>query len=251
VKDDTDFLKQPEIKTALAYLYIINNISHPIARGTEAWWRIFHYNNALSQEDSIRIGEHLKKKWVTFQEAIYHHIGELGLSKSGLETISNVKKRIDSLCSKTNLDVSDLILEVYDQSGLSMQFSHTDTKHSREALDFKELIDYKTGKSEPGPDERSKQLLLYARGIEHVYPQYKVKRLTLEQLGLPNPRAFELKGGKFESTGSSRMEGLDEDAIEDMIEIAKKIAHDYECGFGRTKDEKVCEECGYRLYCGD
>jgi len=42
VKDDTDFLKQPEIKKALAYLYIINNISHPTARGTEAWWRIFH-----------------------------------------------------------------------------------------------------------------------------------------------------------------------------------------------------------------
>nr|WAH99998.1 MAG: ATP-dependent DNA helicase [Candidatus Methanoperedens sp.] len=654
VKDDTDFLKQPEIKTALAYLYIINNISHPTARGTEAWWRIFHYNNALSQEDSIRIGEYLKKNWVSFQKAIYHHIGELGLSKSGLETISNVKKRIDLLCSKKNIDVSDLVLEVYDQSGLSRQFAHTDTKRSREALlnlrqlhelasnfeefhgkdlslfidyleildemdgnpspariadedainlmtihsakglefkvvfvtnlakdkfplyrggaeplippelmeqyrdifedgsikdtekavrerkkeikkeeerrlayvaftrakehlllklaikyadderepseflqdigydnwrtggnitvgdlsyfrdtdtkvremvkdsalerekalrkrlliesldsgnfaevmkntllyqalkvreapDFKELfvsnwekidprqdaenilgkikdnknglkfnpasmtfsyssistyencprqyelkellrmptrdsedstgamnrgtfvhrvlemavsekittkeklyeirdtvakepefrgvdveaatgtldvfwernknriannlmveqrfavplggftfkgfidrvdlmpgtknqveiIDYKTGKSEPGPDARSKQLLLYARGIEHVYPQYKVKRLTLEQLGLPNPRTFELIDGNFESAGGSRMEGLDEKAVEDMIEIARKIARDYEHGFERTKDEKVCGECGYRLYCGE
>ncbi|GFO97653.1 ATP-dependent DNA helicase pcra [groundwater metagenome] len=653
VKDDTDFLKQPEIKTALAYLYIINNISHPTARGTEAWWRIFHYNNALSQEDSIRIGEYLKKKWVSFQEAIYHQIGEPGLSKSGLETISNVKKRIDSLCGKKNLDVSDLILEVYDQSGLSRQFAHTDTKRSREALlnlrqlhelssnfeefhgkdlnlfidyleildemdgnpppariadedainlmtihsakglefsvvfltnlakdkfplyrggaeplippelmeqcrdifedgsikdtekavrerkreikkeeerrlayvaltrakehlfltlaikyadderepseflqdigydnwraggnitvgylsyfrdtdtkvremvkdnalerekairkrlliesldsgdfneimkntllyqalkvgetpDFKELIDsnwpkidpaqdaetildrikdnknglkfnpasmtfsyssistyencprqyelaellrmpsrdsedstgvmrrgnfvhkvlemavrekitskerlyeirdtvakepdfrcvdietatgaldvfwernknkiannlmveqrftvplggftfkgfidrvdliqgtkneieiidYKTGKSEPGPDERSRQLLLYARGIEHIHPQYRVKRLTLEQLALPNPRTFELVDGKFESAGNSRMGGLDGNAIEDMIEIAKKIAQDYEHGFERTKDEKVCEECGFRLYCG-
>lgn len=46
VKDDTDFLKQPEIKTALSYLYVINNLSHPTERGTEAWWRIFHYNNA-------------------------------------------------------------------------------------------------------------------------------------------------------------------------------------------------------------
>ncbi|MFH0903772.1 MAG: ATP-dependent DNA helicase, partial [Methanobacteriota archaeon] len=654
VKDDTDFLKQPEIKTALAYLYIINNISHPTARGTEAWWRIFHCNNALSQEDSIRIGEYIKKKWVTFQEAIYHHIEELRLSRSGLETINNVKNRIDSLCGKKNLDVSDLILEVYDLSGLSRQFAHTDTKRSREALlnlrqlhelahnfeefhgkdlslfidyleildemdgnpapariadedainlmtihgakglefkvvfvtnlakdkfplyrggaeplippelmeqyrdifedesikdtekavrerkkeikkeeerrlayvaltrakehlfltlavrygederepseflqdigyenwraggnitvgdlsyfrdtdtkvremvkdsalerekamrkrlliesldsgdfteimknmllyqalkvgeapDFKEvfnsnwekidpaqdaenilgkikdnknglkfnpasmtfsyssissyeqcprqyelkellrmptrdsedstgamnrgtfvhkvlemavsekitskerlyeirdtvakepdfrgvdietatgaldvfwernknriannlmveqrfavqlggftfkgfidrvdliegtkdeieIIDYKTGKSEPGPDERSKQLLLYARGIEHVYPQYRVKRLTLEQLGLPNPRTFELKSGKFESVGSSRMEGLDGNAIDGMIEIAKSIAHDYECGFERTKDEKACGECGYRLFCGE
>jgi DNA helicase-2/ATP-dependent DNA helicase PcrA len=87
-----------------------------------------------------------------------------------------------------------------------------------------EIIDYKTGKSEPGPDARSKQLLLYARGIEHVYPQYKVKRLTLEQLGLPNPRTFELINGKFESAGGSRMEGLDEKAVEGIIEIARKIA---------------------------
>jgi len=654
VKDDTDFLKQPEIKTALAYLYIINNISHPTARGTEAWWRIFHYNNALSQEDSIRIGEYIKKKWVTFQEAIYNHIGDLGLSKSGLETISNVKKRIDSLCGKRNLDVSDLILEVYDLSGLSRQFAHTDTKRSREALlnlrqlhelasnfeefhgkdlslfidyleildemdgnpapariadedainlmtihsakglefrvvfvtnlakdkfplyrggaeplippelmeqyrdifedglikdtekavrerkkeikkeeerrlayvaltrakehlfltlaikyadderepsefltdigydnwraggnitfgdlsyfrdtdtkvremvkdsalerekamrkrlliesldsgdfneimkntllyqalkpgkapDFKEvfnsnwekidpaldaenilgkikenknglkfnpasmtfsyssissyencprqyelaellrmptrdsedstgamrrgnfvhkvlekavsekitskdrlyeirdtvakepefrsvdieaatgaldvfwernkdtiannlmveqrftvplggfnfkgfidrvdlipgtkdeveIIDYKAGKYEPGPVERGRQLLLYTRGIEHVYPKYKVKRLTLELLARPNPRTFELTGGKYECSGSSRMEGLDEDAIDDIIEIAKSIAHDYEHGFERTKDEKACGECGYRLYCGE
>ncbi len=654
VKDDTDFLKQPEIKTALAYLYVINNISHPTARGTEAWWRMFHYNNALSQEDSIRIGEYLKKKWVSFQEAIYHHIGELGLSKSGLESISNVKKRIDSLCGNKALDVSDLILEVYDLSGLSRQFSHADTKHSREALlnlrqlhelasnfeefhgkdlslfidyleildemdgnpppariadedainlmtihaakglefsvvfltnlakdkfplylggaeplippelmeqyrdisedesikdtekavlerkkeikkeeerrlayvaltrarehlfltlaikyanderepseflmdigynnwrrggnitvgdlsylrdtetkvremvkdsvlerekalrkrlliesldsgditeimknmllyqalkdgkapNFKELIDsnwskidpsenadkilgrikenknelkfnpasmtfsyssisayercprqyelaellrmptrdsedstgamrrgdfvhkvleiavrekittkerlyeirdtvakepefkgvdiqiatgalnvfwernknkivnnlmveqrftvplggfnfkgfidrvdlipgtkneleiidYKTGKSEPGPDERSRQLLLYARGLLHIHPQYKVKRLTLEQLALPNPRTFELIDGKFESAGNSRIGALDGNAIEDMIKIAKKIAYDYEHGFGRTKDEKACGECGFRLYCGD
>jgi DNA helicase-2/ATP-dependent DNA helicase PcrA len=134
VKDDTDFLKQPEIKTSLAYLYVINNISHPTARGTEAWWRLFHYNNALSQEDSIRIGEFIKKTYVSFQEAIYHHIDELRLTRSGFETISNVKRRIESLCGKKNIDISDLILEVYDQSGLSRQFVHTDTIRSREAL---------------------------------------------------------------------------------------------------------------------
>ena len=114
-----------------------------------------------------------------------------------------------------------------------------------------EIIDYKTGKYEVGPDERGRQLLLYARGIEHVYPQYKVKRLTLEHLALPNPRTFEMMGGKYECAGSSRIGALDEGAIEDMIEIARSISHDYEHGFERTRDEKVCEECGYRLYCGD
>jgi len=50
-----------------------------------------------------------------------------------------------------------------------------------------EIIDYKTGKSEPGPDEK---------------------------------------------------------AVDTMIEITKKIAFDYEHGFGRTKDENTCGECG-------
>ncbi len=72
-----------------------------------------------------------------------------------------------------------------------------------------EIIDYKAGKYEPGPVERSRQLLLYARGIEHVYPKYKVKRLTLELLARPNPRTFELTCGKYKCEGSSRMEELD------------------------------------------
>jgi superfamily I DNA/RNA helicase len=90
-----------------------------------------------------------------------------------------------------------------------------------------------------------------AQGITPKDIQYKVRRLTLEQLGLPNPRTFELIDGNFESAGGSRMEGLDETAVEDMIEIAHKIAHDYEYGFRRTNDEKVCGECGYGLYCGE
>jgi len=47
------------------------------------------------------------------------------------------------------------------------------------------------------------------------------------------------------------MEGLDGNAVVEMIEIAKKIADDYEHGFERTKDERDCEECGYGLYCGE
>lgn len=655
VKEDSDFLKQPEIKTALAYLYIINNISHPTARGTESWWRIFHYNNALSQEDSIRIGEYIKKNWVTFQEAIYLHLDDIGISKSGKWTINIVKKKIYSLCGRKNLNISALLLEVYDLSGLSRQFSHIYNRHSREALlnlrelheltrnfeqfhgkdlsdfidyieildemkgnpspvkiededtiklmtihsakglefnvvfvtnlakdkfplyrggteplippelmeqyrdifedgtvkdikkavsnrkreikkmeerrlayvaltrakkhlfltlavkygederepsefltdigydnwrdavnitsgdisyfrdkdikvremakdspferekalrkrllissldsgDFSEImkntllyqslktgevldyrglidsrwqdidpsqdaekilcrirdnnnglkfnsasltfnysslniyeehcpkqyelkellrmptrdserpaggkgrgsfihkvletavkekiiskkrlyeirdniakepdyrsidvgsstdaldvfwernkdkiannimveqkftlplgcftfngkvdrvdlipgtdnwieiIDYKTGKSDVNPDARSRQLLLYSKGIEHMFPEYKVKKLTLEMLDLPNPRTFELVDGKYEIAGNSRMEGLNIHAVEDMIETAKKIAFDYEHGFERTKDENVCEDCGYRLYCGE
>jgi len=73
VKDDTDFLKRPETKTALAHLYVLDNLINPKARGTESWWRLFHYNHALDTGDSIIIGEYLKKHWVSFQDAIYNH----------------------------------------------------------------------------------------------------------------------------------------------------------------------------------
>ncbi len=60
-----------------------------------------------------------------------------------------------------------------------------------------------------------------------------------------------LQGGKYESAGNSRIGALDESVIDDMIEVAKKIAYDYEHGFSKTKDEKACGDCGFKLYCGD
>jgi DNA helicase-2/ATP-dependent DNA helicase PcrA len=132
VKDDVDFLKQPEIKTALAYLYVLDNIGHPKPRGTESWWRLFHHNHALDTSDSIRIGEYLKRHRVSFQEAIYNHF--LGLSPAGQRTVKQMKQRIDALKEKLVLEVSDIVLEVLDASGLSRQFSYDNSKQSKEAL---------------------------------------------------------------------------------------------------------------------
>lgn len=134
VKDDSDFMKQPEIKTALAYLYVLDNIVRPRARGTESWWRLFHHNHALGTADSIIIGEYLNKHRVSFQEAIYHHLNGLGLSPQGLRAVSQMKQRIGALKEKLVLDVSDIVLEVLDASGLSRQFTHTNTRQNREAM---------------------------------------------------------------------------------------------------------------------
>ncbi len=134
VKDDTDFLKRPETKTALAYLYVLDNLVNPRARGTESWWRLFHYNHALDTGDSIIIGEYLKKHWVSFQDAIYNHFSKLGLSPSGQRSVKQMKRRIDGLKDKLVLDVSDILIEILDASGLSRQFTHDDTRENREAM---------------------------------------------------------------------------------------------------------------------
>ncbi|MBC2699767.1 MAG: ATP-dependent helicase [ANME-2 cluster archaeon] len=134
VKDDTDFLKRPETKTALAYLYVLDNLVNPRARGTESWWRLFHYNHALDTGDSIIIGEYLKKHRVSFQDAIYNHFSELGLSPSGQQVVKQMKRRIDGLKDKLVLDVSDILIEILDASGLSRQFTFDDTRENREAM---------------------------------------------------------------------------------------------------------------------
>ena len=134
VKDDADYLKQPEIKTVLSYLYILNNLMDPTPRGTEAWWRLFHYNNSLENSDSVRIGEYIKKNKIFFQEAIYHHLDEIGLSENGRATVEKVKETIRVLGEKKLLDVSDLLLEIYDLSGLVRHLNRLDTLESQRSF---------------------------------------------------------------------------------------------------------------------
>ena len=112
-----------------------------------------------------------------------------------------------------------------------------------------EIIDYKTGKYDVSPEDRSRQLLLYAKGFEHMYPEYQVKRLTLDMLALEKPRVFELDGdGEYKGI-ESRVSPLDRGAINSMVETARNISHDYEYGFKETEDPEICRECGFRLYC--
>lgn len=134
VKDDTDFLKQPEIKTALSYLYVLDNIANPKPRGTEAWWRLVHYSHTLDTSDSIRIGEYLKRHRVSFQEAIYNNLENIGLSDNGKKAIIQVRERLERLTEKLVLDVSDIVIEVLEASGLSRRFTNEFTKEGREAL---------------------------------------------------------------------------------------------------------------------
>lgn len=134
VKDDSDYLKQPEIKTVLSYLYILNNLTNPTPRGTEAWWRLFHYNNSLENADSIKIGEYIKKNKVLLPETIYDHLNEIGLSEKGLGTVEKVKEIIRTLSEKKLMDISDLLLEIYDYSGLVRHLNRLDTLKAREAF---------------------------------------------------------------------------------------------------------------------
>ncbi|MEA1999074.1 MAG: PD-(D/E)XK nuclease family protein [Euryarchaeota archaeon] len=98
-----------------------------------------------------------------------------------------------------------------------------------------EIIDYKTG-GEPGPDERSRQLLLYAHGFKHLHPGYTVRRLSLELLLKPKPRVCELDDAGYVS---SRVAPLDAGLLLGRADVAECIIHDHRHGLARVDDGAV------------
>ena len=107
------------------------------------------------------------------------------------------------------------------------------------------IIDYKTG-GEPGPDECSRQLLLYVQGFKHLYPEYTVRRLSPELLSKPKPRVYELDGAEYVSSRVARWMPV----CWRRWWMWRRAFHDYRHGFERVDYEGECEGCGYRLYCG-
>ena len=88
---------------------------------------------------------------------------------------------------------------------------------------------------------------LYALGFKHLYPEYTVRRLSLELLSKPKPRVYELDGAEYVSSGVAP---LDAKVLAEMVDAAESILHDYRYGFDRVDDDGQCRDCGYRLYCG-
>ncbi len=120
--------ERPEIRTAMAYLYVLNNYSSPTAKADESWWKVLRQNYDLGAKDAYIIGRHLKENRETcLHELLYSDdLEEIGLSPQALKKIGSVKSSVDKLHSKIDHSLSDLVLEVYDASGLSRQFfDHT------------------------------------------------------------------------------------------------------------------------------
>jgi len=64
---------------------------------------------------------------------------------------------------------------------------------------------------------------------------------------LQKPRVYELNGDDYVSP---RVEPLDNNVLDEMMETADAILHDHKYGFGRADNDNQCKKCGYRLYCG-
>jgi len=133
----TDMMQTPEIRTAISYLSILNNLVDRTGTGEQSWWQLFHYHNALIPEDLIKIGRYLKKnrdEKIAIDEAMLNKLGEIDLSSEGKKIVKRVVSRLNELVKISNKPLPDLILDIYELVGLNREFTHTRSIRNIEAL---------------------------------------------------------------------------------------------------------------------
>ncbi len=133
----TDLMQKPEIKTVIAYLSILNNLTERTGTGEQAWWDLFHYHNSLAPEDSIKIGRYLKSKReddISIDFVLLNHLEKINLSSEGKKVIKRVVSKLNELVKISNKHLPDLILDIYELTGLNRAFTHQRSVRNIESL---------------------------------------------------------------------------------------------------------------------
>ncbi|MFA6420565.1 MAG: ATP-dependent helicase, partial [archaeon] len=134
---ETDLMQKPEIRTVIAYLGILNNLQERTGTGEQAWWNLFHYQNTLSSQDSIKIGRYLKSKReedMSIDFATIIDLKELDLSESGKKLVERITNKLAEIIQVSNKPLPELVLDVYELTGLNRQFTHSRTPRNIEGL---------------------------------------------------------------------------------------------------------------------
>lgn len=133
----TSLLHKREITTAISYLSILSNMYQHCGTGDQAWWGLFHYNNSLSPSDTLKIGRYLKKhrdEELAIDELLLTSVSQLFLSDEGKRIVQRVASRLQELVSLGNKSLPDLLLDIYELSGLNRAFSYERSVENIEAL---------------------------------------------------------------------------------------------------------------------
>ena len=133
----TDLMQKPEIRTTIAYLSILNNLINRTGTGEQAWWDLFHYHNALTPKDSVKIGRYLKSLRddnISIDQALLCSLDEIDISNAGIKIINRVHTKLNELMRYKNQALPELVLDIYEVVGLNRAFTHTRTIKNIEAL---------------------------------------------------------------------------------------------------------------------
>jgi len=131
----TNFLRFREVKTIISYLSILSNIMNRAGIGDQGWWHLFHYSNELSPSDSLKIGRYLKEKRddkISIDQALFD--SKIELSEDGKRIVEKVVSKLNELSKLSNKALPDLVLDVYELSGLNRAFTYERSPENIEHL---------------------------------------------------------------------------------------------------------------------
>ena len=129
----TNLMQKPEIRTAASYLSILANLIERSGFGEQSWWNLFHYQNSLSPEDSLKIGRFLKKnREVGVDEALLNN--EIDLSQEGKDILERIRNKLRELLENSNKPLPELVFDVFEISGLNRAFTHERSIKNIESL---------------------------------------------------------------------------------------------------------------------
>ncbi len=117
-----DFFFTPEIKTAISYLYVLNNFEKPLLQADQAWWRLLTGRFGLSNIDSTNLAEYRKRTKRSLQKILHEDLSVL--SPEGKRKVTQLIGSIEKLRQNRNKKITDLLLDIYDVSGLARQYSN-------------------------------------------------------------------------------------------------------------------------------
>ncbi|MFA5382499.1 MAG: ATP-dependent DNA helicase [Candidatus Micrarchaeia archaeon] len=129
----TDLMEKSEIKTAVAYLSIIDNLIERTGTGEQSWWCLFTKRNNMSPKDCIKIGRYLKKG-ESIDYTVLHNLTKLDLSENGKRIIQKVISGLEKVIESADKPFPELLLDIYEFTGLSRSFTHERNVKNTEAL---------------------------------------------------------------------------------------------------------------------
>ena len=138
-----DLLQKREIRTVIGYLSILSNLINRSGTGEQSWWDLFHFQNTLSPEDSVKIGRYLKKHnkhempiedQIGIDELLLNSISELNLSNEAKVIIKRVVDLLREILKSSNKPLPEIILDIFEISGLNRAFSHQRNIQNIESL---------------------------------------------------------------------------------------------------------------------
>lgn len=113
----SSLLKNPAIKTIIDYLTILDSLNRNSQGGEQAWWDLI-YQTGFTDEDLIMIGKFIKEKSSNLSQEIYASLDSLPLSVSGRIYSRSLKEKIKKMLESKDKKITELLLEIYNISGI-------------------------------------------------------------------------------------------------------------------------------------